>query len=39
MAGLIKETTNAPDDILEIMYDSIVNDDDETICKLKENKE
>ena len=40
-AGLISSSTNAPDDVIEMMYDSIVNDNEETICKVndKDNKE
>ena len=40
-AGLISSSTNAPDDVIQTMYDSIVNDDNVTICKVcdKENKE
>lgn len=37
--GLIKKNTSTPDDIIQIMYESIVNDDDEELCNIKDNKD
>ena len=37
--GLIKKNSSTPDDIIQVMYDSIVNDDDEELCNIKDNKD
>lgn len=37
--GLIKKNSSTPDDIIQIMYDSIVNEHDEELCNIKDNKD